>query len=96
MVSGISTGDISTQSEFFKALGDPIRLKIAILLAKKGELCACEVQAALDLGQSLVSHHLNVLRRVGIVKATKRGKWVHYGLERGAANLLERSHQLPK
>ncbi len=83
-------------SEFFKGLGDPVRVKIVTLLVRKGELCVCEIQAAIGLMQSLTSHHLNILRRAGIVKASKKGTWVHYGLQKGVADLLDRSKQLLK
>lgn len=63
-----------------KALADPKRLLAAALLKRRGELCACEVQAALGLTHATVSHHMASLVDAGLVTAERRGKWVHYAL----------------
>lgn len=76
------------RAEYFKALSDPTRLKIARLLSYHDELCACEIQMALELTQPLASHHLGVLRRSGVVGSTKKERWVHYRLTDRAHNLL--------
>ncbi|MDI9614303.1 metalloregulator ArsR/SmtB family transcription factor [Methanothermobacter sp.] len=62
-----------------KALADPTRLKIIHLLSD-GELCVCEIMAALEKPQPTVSHHLNILKRAGFLKSKKIGVWVHYML----------------
>lgn len=74
----------------FKALGDPTRLKILDLLRSRGKsccdliardergLCACDIEAAIGLSQAAVSHHMDLLRRAGLVDAEKRGRWVFY------------------
>jgi len=63
----------------FQALADENRLRIVDVLMD-GERCVCEIQASLDMGQSLLSHHLRVLREVGLVRARREGRWVHYAL----------------
>ncbi len=63
----------------FKALSDETRLRI-IKLLEQGELCVCDITAALDLVQPKVSFHLNVLKEAGFIKDRKEGKWIHYGL----------------
>ncbi|MEQ9401334.1 MAG: metalloregulator ArsR/SmtB family transcription factor [Longimicrobiales bacterium] len=63
----------------FQALADTNRLRILEVL-QEGERCVCDLQSALDLGQSLLSHHLAVLREAGLVHARKDGRWVHYSL----------------
>jgi ArsR family transcriptional regulator len=74
----------------FKALGDPTRLKILDLLRSRGKsccelisreergLCACDIEAAVGLSQAAVSHHMDLLRRAGLVEAEKRGRWMYY------------------
>lgn len=74
----------------FKALGDPTRLKILDLLKSRGRsccdliardekgLCACDIETAVGLSQAAVSHHMNLLRRSGLVEAQKRGRWMYY------------------
>jgi len=60
-----------------KALADENRLAIMGLL-RNGELCVCDIWSALDLPQNLVSHHLGVLKRAGLVVARKDGLKVMY------------------
>jgi len=67
------------QADIFKALSDPTRLKILNILSK-GELCACELIYVLNTPQSTTSHHLNVLKSVGLIKSRKEGVWIHYKL----------------
>lgn len=63
----------------FKALSDGTRLRIVKLL-EKGELCVCDIVAALDLVQPKVSFHLSTLKEAGLIKDRKQGKWIHYSL----------------
>ncbi len=63
----------------FKALSDETRLRI-IKLLEKGELCVCDITAALDIVQPKVSFHLNTLKEAGLIKDRKQGKWIHYSL----------------
>jgi ArsR family transcriptional regulator, arsenate/arsenite/antimonite-responsive transcriptional repressor len=74
----------------FKALGDPTRLRILELLRARGKsccdliareekgLCACDIERAVGLSQAAVSHHMDLLRRSGLVEAEKRGRWMFY------------------
>ncbi|HSM60743.1 MAG TPA: metalloregulator ArsR/SmtB family transcription factor [Longimicrobiales bacterium] len=62
-----------------QALADENRLRILEAL-HGGEHCVCELQSALALGQSLLSHHLRVLREAGLVRDRREGRWVHYAL----------------
>ena len=61
----------------FKALSDETRLKV-IKLLEHGDLCVCDITAALDMSQSKVSFHLGVLKNASLVKSRKEGKWMHY------------------
>lgn len=64
----------------FKALSDETRLRIIKLLAR-GELCVCDLVTALDMVQPKVSFHLGVLKKAGILKGRRAGKWMHYRLD---------------
>lgn len=75
----ISREDAEIKSKLFKALADPTRLRILVLLTNR-EMCVCEVMAALDLTQPTASHHLGILENAGLVKKRKEGKWVFYRL----------------
>ena len=66
----------------FKALANEERLKIIGLLIQYKELCAQDVQKHFYLEQSTTSHHLNTLRRVGIIQASKRGRNIYYSMNR--------------
>ncbi|WP_207261323.1 metalloregulator ArsR/SmtB family transcription factor [Desulfovibrio sp. Huiquan2017] len=63
----------------FKGLGDPTRLRI-IRLLDHGELCVCDLMAALTLPQSTVSRHMSFLRNGRWVDGRREGKWVYYTL----------------
>jgi arsenate reductase/ArsR family transcriptional regulator len=60
-----------------KALGHPARQRILALL-QDGELCVCQLTAALGLATSTVSAHLGELKRAGLVNERKEGRWVSY------------------
>ncbi len=64
----------------FKALSDETRLRILKLL-ENGELCVCDIVAALDMVQPKVSFHLATLKEAGFIKDRKQGRWTHYRLE---------------
>ncbi|NCO67838.1 MAG: ArsR family transcriptional regulator [Nitrospirae bacterium CG_4_10_14_0_8_um_filter_41_23] len=64
----------------FKALSEETRLRI-IKLLEHGELCVCDIVAALDTIQPKVSFHLAVLKEAGLIKDRKQGKWVHYSID---------------
>lgn len=67
-------------TKIFHALSDKKRLKILKLL-EKGELCVCEIVAALDMIQPKVSFHLGVLKEAGLVKIKRKGKWILYSID---------------
>jgi len=71
--------EVRTVSRFFRALGDPTRLRIIALLSHV-ELCVCHLQEALGLSQPNISRHLGVLRAAGIVEDRRQGNWVYYRL----------------
>jgi ArsR family transcriptional regulator len=64
----------------FKALGDPVRLRLLSLIASHagGEACVCDLTDAFELTGPTISHHLKVLREAGIIDGERRGTWVYY------------------
>jgi ArsR family transcriptional regulator len=82
-VAGIRVGrykkNMEATARTLKALGDETRLRILALL-NEGELCVCDIMAALSLPQSTASRHLAYLRNAGWVRGTRRGKWMYYRL----------------
>ena len=78
------------KSRFFKALSDEKRLRIVKLLMVR-EMCVCELMVCLDMTQPNLSHHIQLLENVGIIKRTKKGKWVYCSLanKKQVDNLLK-------
>jgi len=62
-----------------RVLSEEKRLRIIHLL-KDGEVCVCDLMERMDISQSLLSHHLGVLRKVGLVRDRRDGQWVYYSL----------------
>jgi ArsR family transcriptional regulator, arsenate/arsenite/antimonite-responsive transcriptional repressor len=75
----LSIADASTVAAMFKALGDPVRLRLfsKIASAPDGEACACDV-GDLGVSQPTVSHHLKKLREAGLLESERRGIWIYY------------------
>jgi ArsR family transcriptional regulator, arsenate/arsenite/antimonite-responsive transcriptional repressor len=72
----------------FKALADPTRLRITMLLRKR-ELCVCELMFILGMEQSRVSRHMRVLREAGLAVDVRDGRWIIYRVPEEARALLE-------
>ncbi len=63
----------------FKALADPIRLRLMSIIASAGdEICVCDLTPQFDVSGPTISHHLKVLREAGLVGCERRGTWVYY------------------
>lgn len=67
-------------SHLFKAMADPVRLRLLSLIASHagGEACVCDLTGAFDLTGPTISHHLKVLRESGLITGDRRGTWVYY------------------
>lgn len=70
---------IEKYTKFFKALGEPTRLKILRLIAER-EMCVCELMEVLDMNQPRISQHLKVLKEAGAVKERKQAQWSYYSV----------------
>jgi ArsR family transcriptional regulator len=75
----LSQADAEKMAAMFKALSDPVRLRLFSKVASHegGEACVCDIQ---DVGvsQPTVSHHLKKLREAGLLTSERRGTWVYY------------------
>lgn len=75
----------------FKALGDPVRLRLMSMIASRGEggeVCVCELTPAFELSQPTISHHLKLLRQAGLIDCERRGTWVYYRVLPGVLDRL--------
>ena len=81
------TGDQAVElARVFKAMGDPVRLRLLSLIASHegGEACVCDLTPYFDLSQPTISHHLKVLQENGQLDREKRGVWVYYRINAAA------------
>jgi ArsR family transcriptional regulator, arsenate/arsenite/antimonite-responsive transcriptional repressor len=76
----ISAPDAADLAAAFKALGDPVRLRLMSMIASAdgGEICVCDLTPGFDLSGPTISHHLKVLREAGLIEGDRRGTWVYY------------------
>jgi ArsR family transcriptional regulator len=82
---------------YFKALSDQQRVNIVRLLLER-EHCVCELVEKLGLSQSTVSHHIKILKEIGLLNDRRRGTWNYYsinknGFQRYASILDEKLFQ---
>jgi ArsR family transcriptional regulator, arsenate/arsenite/antimonite-responsive transcriptional repressor len=71
----VRAGELAT---VFKALADPVRLRLLSLISAHREMCVCDLADGFDLTQPTISHHLKVLRRAGLITSQRRATWVYY------------------
>ncbi|NQE93339.1 winged helix-turn-helix transcriptional regulator [Nocardia terpenica] len=88
--------DAETATELatmFKALSDPVRLRLLSAIASRvgQEACVCDVSDGIDVSQPTISHHLKVLREAGLLTSERRASWVYY---RVVPEALQRLSQL--
>jgi ArsR family transcriptional regulator len=76
----LTTAQAADLAAGFKALGDPVRLRLlSLIAARKGsEVCVCELTDAFTVTGPTISHHLRVLREAGLIDCQRRGTWVYY------------------
>src|SRR3954467_8762846 len=85
-------GSMKNAELIFKALGDPLRVRILEFLRRpdaeccsvEDRVCACDLEGLLGLSQPTVSHHMKLLIQAGLVAAEKCGRWVYYRVDRPA------------
>lgn len=65
--------------DMFRALSDRTRLRLLHLIGGQ-EICVCYFVEALKVSQPKISRHLAYLRRAGLVRVRKDGRWVHYSI----------------
>jgi ArsR family transcriptional regulator len=63
----------------FKALADPVRLRLLSLIAsaEDGTACSCDLEEPVGKSQPTVSHHLSILAEAGLITKEKVGRWVN-------------------
>ncbi|MEA3503560.1 MAG: metalloregulator ArsR/SmtB family transcription factor [Actinomycetota bacterium] len=80
--------DAALLADRFKSLSDPGRLGIIYALLEAGEMCVCDLAAAVDASESATSHQLRHLRMAGLVRSRKEGRTVYYRIADTHVRLL--------
>lgn len=84
----LSAGEVQGVSEMFRLLSDPGCARIVSALVDSGELCVCDLSAALALPPAALTSLLRRLRKAGIVRSRDDGRMVHYSLDDAHIRLL--------
>lgn len=76
----LTGSDATTLAHVFKALADPVRLRLFSLIASHDgvEACVCDLTPAFDVTQPTISHHLKVLRDAALIDSERRATWIYY------------------
>jgi ArsR family transcriptional regulator len=84
-----SAAQAENAARSLELLAHPIRLTLlGILCRQAGEVCVCDLEAAVPVKQPTVSHHLRLLREAGLVQVERRGQWAHYRIDAEAVASL--------
>lgn len=94
--TALDDSQAATLATMFKALSDPVRLRLLSLIASHpgGEACVCEISATFDVSQPTISHHLKLLRSAGLIDCERRGTWVYYWVIPSALQQLSTALQV--
>jgi ArsR family transcriptional regulator len=78
----LSTAQATEMATKFKALSDPVRLRLLSSVASHtgGEACVCDISPGIEVSQPTISHHLKVLRDAGLLTSERRASWVYYAV----------------
>jgi ArsR family transcriptional regulator len=81
----LSEAEAAELAPLFKAIADPVRLRLLSMIAchEDGEACVCDLTGAFDLTAPTISHHLKVLREAGLIASERRGTWIYYWINPG-------------
>ncbi|MEG0286746.1 MAG: metalloregulator ArsR/SmtB family transcription factor [Vagococcus sp.] len=74
-INEVNVGDLSS---LFKLLADENRFKILHSLAFEEELCVCDIANIIGATNATTSHHLQSLKKLGVIDSKKQGKLVYY------------------
>lgn len=83
--ASLSEPQATDLAALFKALADPVRVRLLSIIASApaGEACACDLTAPSARSQATVSHHLTVLTTAGLIVRQQRGRWAWFRMAPG-------------
>lgn len=86
---GLTMAVAQQVSADMQILAHPVRLQLlSILACSAGQVCVCDLEAAVPVKQPTVSHHLRLLREAGLIDAERHGLWAYYFVKRDALSSL--------
>jgi DNA-binding transcriptional ArsR family regulator len=86
----LGVDDPATAARLFKALADPIRVRLVTLIRQTTgqEACFCDLAGEFDMPQSSLSHHLKILVTAGVLHRERRGTWSWYRIDHHALDTM--------
>ena len=75
-----SDADLEAAASPFKALTDPTRAAVVLALADGGSCCVCDLSWVVGRDEKLVSHHVRLLKTLGVARSRRDGRMVMYEL----------------
>lgn len=78
--SALAEDEYELLALFFKAMGDPTRLRMLRVLEEE-EMCVCDLALYLGISESAVSHQLRLLRQLHLVANRRQGQVLYYRLD---------------
>jgi ArsR family transcriptional regulator len=85
----LSAEEVAADLDLLDALGSGTRYEVLRCVAAGGEICVCEIEAALDVSQGAISQALSRLTDAGLLDRRKDGRWRYYATTDRAVRLLE-------
>lgn len=93
--SCITSEQASNLADLLKSVADPTRLRILDLIERQSEsVCVCDISSQFSQHQPTISHHLRILRDVGLVEIEKHGVWVYYRATALGVSVLQAARSL--
>jgi len=77
------------EADLFKVLADQTRMKLAVLLAMREEVCVCALAQALEEPDYKISRHIGIMRSAKLVEARRKGTWMYYRLVKPKSRMEE-------
>ncbi|RJL31297.1 ArsR/SmtB family transcription factor [Bailinhaonella thermotolerans] len=84
----VTPAEAARLADLFRLLGDQTRARLLYALLEAGELCVCDLTAAVDVSDTAVSHALRLMRTAGIVASRRDGRMIYYRLADAHVRLL--------
>ncbi len=88
-IEEMDTEQFEKITEMLSAVSNKARIAILSLMMREGELCTCDLQAALKIPQSTVTIHLKNLYNAGFLKKREKWRYTYYSINSEHAKLVE-------